>query len=400
MKACGLVVEYNPFHNGHLYHLRKAAEKSGADCTIAVMSGSFLQRGEPAIIDKIHRAKAALHSGVDIVIELPFPYAVQSSELFAKGALLSLHSIGASFVCFGSESGDISQFESGVDSLLHNETLFNRSIQVNLDMGHSYPKASNEAYKAIGIDQLDLFQPNNILGFSYVKTIVENNLPIQPITIKRIHNEYHDESISSKISSATSIRKEVMNHDITEKIIETLPQSSLFYFRQYNNLANQWHYWKQYFPYLHYKVMSMTHDELAAIQGVDEGLEYRIKRTATAATSFDDWLERIKTKRYTYVRLQRIFVHILTNTTKKDINRFVQSDHVPFIRLLGMSNTGQAFLNQQKKAIDVPIFTNLNRHNSKALFMDERATNIYYSVLSPKRRINLRKQEFKLPIII
>lgn len=399
MNACGLVVEYNPFHNGHLYHVNEARKVSNAQIIVAVMSGSFLQRGEPAIIDKFHRTKAALQAGVDIVIELPYPYAVQSSELFAKGAILSLQQLGVTSICFGSESGNITDFINGINQLQQNKTLFDQTIKSYVAKGYSYPKATSYAYEAIGMEHVNLIKPNNILGYNYVKTIVENNFQIKPLTIRRIHNDYHEQHIGSEIASATSIRKEILENDITEKIITTVPNTSLQQLQQYKKSASIWHHWEYYFPFLQYKVMTMTTNDLASIHLVDEGLEYRIKKTAKRATSFYDWLDRMQTNRYTRARLQRTFTHILTNTTKEEINVFFKND-IPYIRLLGMNRNGQSYLNQHKKQINTPIFTNLKRDNSDALLLDERATNIYYSVLSTNERRQLQRQEFNLPIMM
>src|SRR5690625_6062685 len=170
MRACGLIVEYNPLHNGHVYHIQSAKKVSKADCMIAVMSGPFLQRGEPAIIDKFHRAKAALASGVDIILELPYPYAVQSSHLFAKGSVHSLAERGVSSICFGSESGDISTSTTGYHSWKENDGIYTDRLKRYLSAGHSFPLASMKALEFIGLTtgQMDLSQSNNILGFSFV----------------------------------------------------------------------------------------------------------------------------------------------------------------------------------------------------------------------------------------
>src|SRR5690625_859509 len=177
VKACGLIVEYNPFHNGHLYHVNKSRVASKADCIVAVMSGNFLQRGEPAIIDKFHRTKMALANGVDLVIELPYAYAVQSSHYFALGALKSLHALKVAAICFGRESANIEQFYETVEQLQHHRSSFDTYVQKYIERGYSYPTANSLAYKQIGMQHLDLFQPNNILGFSYVKTIIEQQFP-------------------------------------------------------------------------------------------------------------------------------------------------------------------------------------------------------------------------------
>ncbi|HLR71942.1 MAG TPA: nucleotidyltransferase [Pseudogracilibacillus sp.] len=399
MKACGLIVEYNPFHNGHQYHVDEAKKTTNADCMIAVMSGTFLQRGEPAIIDKFHRTKAALASGVDIVVELPYVYAVQSSHYFAKGALLTLDALQTDMICFGSESGEIKPFYDGVSRLHKHRAEYDQTVQSFLQKGLSYPSASSKAYQEIGMEHLDLFQPNNILGFSYVKTIVENNLSIQATTIQRKSSHFHDENIEDTIASATSIRKELALEEFSQKVASAIPEKSITQIKQYKEKATLWHDWEHYYPLLHYRLTTMSREELALIHGVDEGIEGRLLNAIHTAKSFQELIDRVKTKRYTQVRLQRMFVHILTNTTKKQINDFYNLPLLPYVRLLGMTKQGRAYLHQTKKSRTIPVVTNLNSEQD-SLYLDERALNVYYSVLPVERRLQLRNQEFKLPIIL
>ncbi|MFD1849161.1 nucleotidyltransferase [Oceanobacillus bengalensis] len=403
MKACGLIVEYNPFHNGHRYHIEKAKEASKADCMIAIMSGSFLQRGEPAIIDKFHRAKAALEAGVDIVLELPFVYAVQNSDIFANGAVKSLHEIGVNSICFGSESGNISFFLHAYEKYKEKEPFYKETLRKMLDQGLSFPEASRYAYESIGLtaNEIDLSQPNNILGYSYVKTILDNQFQVEPLTIKRTKNNYHDEEITNPIASATSIRKEIFtNRRITEKVSITMPEGTNQQLKTYKEKSTTLHEWEGYFPLLHYRVMTMSHEELAGIHGINEGLEYRIKKTAKQATSINEWIEMIKTKRYTRTRLQRIFVHILTNTKKNDIEKLINKTPVPYIRILGITKTGQNYLNMNKKTIDVPLLFRFNRNPHPMMELEENASNAYYSILPPHSRKMLFKQELGSPIIV
>ncbi|MEC5422801.1 nucleotidyltransferase [Virgibacillus sp. C22-A2] len=403
MKACGLIVEYNPFHNGHMYHIQEAKKISNADCMIAVMSGSFLQRGEPAVIDKFHRAQAALQSGIDIVLELPYPFAVQSSNLFAKGSVQTLFEIGVSSICFGSESGDISNFTTTYKMFKEKETIYQQSLKIFLNKGLSFPEASKQAYMEIGLtpSTMDLTQPNNILGFSYVKAILDKELPITPLTIKRSSSNYHDDTITSSIASATSIRKELIsvNH-ASPQIARTVPEETYRQLLLYKHAASIWHSWEHYFSLVHYRVMTMSVDELAAINGVDEGLEYRIKKTAIKATSFNEWIQAIKTKRYTWTRLQRMFVHILTNTKKTDMEIAKNTSTVPYVRLLGLTKNGQAYLNTIKKEMSVPIISKISRNKIPMLSIEEKASNAYYSILSPVKQQKLRQQEFQPPIRI
>ncbi|WP_085992488.1 nucleotidyltransferase [Oceanobacillus senegalensis] len=402
MKACGLIVEYNPFHNGHSYHIQEAKKTANADCTIAIMSGSFLQRGEPAIIDKFHRTKAALDSGIDIVIELPFVYAVQNSDIFAAGSVLTLHQIGVSSICFGSESGRISFFIKSYENYKEKEPIYREILKSGLTKGLSFPEASRIAYENIGLStkELDLTLPNNILGFSYVKTILEHQLPIEPLTISRTKNNFHDKMITDKIASATSIRKKLFEENqITEAIKATIPEKSHYQLSDYKSLTGKWHNWEYYFQLLHYRVMTMSLDELKNIHGINEGIEHRLKKTAKKATTFHEWVELIKTKRYTWTRIQRMFIHILTNTKKSEIASFTNPYTIPYIRILGLTKRGQAYLNSKKKDISIPIVFGFNRDKNPMLQIEERATQAYYSILDPRIRHKLFQQELRVPII-
>ncbi|GAB3068056.1 nucleotidyltransferase [Virgibacillus ainsalahensis] len=403
MKACGLIVEYNPFHNGHLYHLQESKKMSDADCMIAVMSGSFLQRGEPAVIDKFHRTKAALLSGIDLVLELPYTFSVQSSDLFAKGAVHTLNEVGVSDICFGSESGNITDFITSYKVFKEKEFVYQEVLKKHLEQGVSFPEASRHAYKHIGLstDAMDLTKPNNILGFSYVKNILEKELPITPFTIQRTKSGYHDQHISSTIASATSIRKELFaSNELTPEIAKALPAETYRQLIQYKQTASTWHTWENYFQLIHYRVMTMSIEELAEIEGMDEGLEYRIKKMADKVGSMYEWIEAIKTKRYTWTRLQRLFAHILTNTTKFDMQNLREINSVPYIRILGMSKMGQTYINKFRKQLNIPMITKLSKNIHPMLALEEKASNAYYSILPPKQKNKLRKQEIQPPIRI
>lgn len=402
MKSCGLVVEYNPLHNGHLYHLNEARRISQADCMIAVMSGSFLQRGEPAIIDKFHRARAAINSGVDIVAELPYAFAVESSDLFAAGSVLTLHGFGVDSICFGSESGRIDDFIEGYRTFTDQSSLFHSTVRDKLNQGLSYPEASRAAYQIIGLQQasFDLTKPNNILGFSYVKAIMDHELPTQPLTISRNKSGYHDETINGTIASATSIRKQLFASDsITSAMHEAIPQQTAAELNRYRKQTTMWHQWESYFPLLRYRVSTASADELACIQGVDEGIEHRLKNSAKTVTSFEEWMKAIKSKRYTWTRLQRMFTHLLTNTTKTEINEYKHLSRMPYLRLLGLTETGKKYLNRNRKKLETPVVTNLSRSMHPMLELEERAGSAYYSVLPQSIQKKMQKQELQLPIM-
>ncbi|MFB1051917.1 nucleotidyltransferase [Paraliobacillus sp. JSM ZJ581] len=400
MHACGLVVEYNPFHHGHYYHLQMAKKQTSADCIIAVMSGNFLQRGEPAITDKFSRAKMAIDQGVDIVIELPYSNVVQHSDLFSLGAVQILNEMLVSSICFGSENGDITAFQRAFDRYKQNQLLFNKTLKDELSLGNSFPTANNKAFQKIGMadtNELDLMQPNNILGFSYLKAIEKVNPTMQPFTIQRKQSDYHDQHITKPFASATSIRNMLLTNGVMDQTInETLSQNSIAYLNAYKQTTGIWHTWENYFSLLQYRVLTMSKESLKNIHGIDEGIENRMTRTAKEATSFKEWMQLLKTKRYTQTRLQRIFTHILTNTTKQSINEIQQ---VPFsyIRLLGLSEQGKAYLNQTKKDRAIPLLTQFKKQSSLMMAMEERVTDAYYAILSPNIRKKMRKQELEPP---
>lgn len=404
MKACGLIVEYNPFHNGHLYHIEQTKKKTNANCIVAIMSGSFLQRGEPAIIDKYHRTRIALELGVDVVLELPYAFSVQSSDLFAKGSVHTLNELGVDSICFGSESGHINDFINMHTKKNENKTTYTSYLKYYLHKGYSYPSANKQATQKIGMDSnlIDLTAPNNILGFSYVQTILDNHLPITPVTIKRIKNNYHDKKIQSSLASASSIRKQLeKDSDIyTPEIMQTMPIETINLLLNYKNKTGVWHEWELYFKLVYYRVLTMSAQELSLIHGIDEGIENRIIETIKEASSFNNWVKAIKTKRYTWARIQRMFTHLLTNTKKTELEHLHELKSVPYIRLLGATKTGRNYLNEQKKELRVPLITSLNKNQHPFLSIEERATNAYYSILPPNIRKELHHQDIKGPIII
>jgi len=210
LKVLGLIVEYNPFHHGHLYHLQQSVKKSGADVVIAVMSGSFLQRGEPALVDKWSRTRMALQGGIDVVVELPYTFATQKAEIFADGAISLLESLSVTDLCFGSENGEIEPFIESVKWVKDHQELINERIKKELAKGKSFPRSFSDAYRSIQKTEhlLDLSQPNNILGFHYIQSAMKLNSSMRVHTITRIGSHYHDQQMPEKnIASATAIRK-------------------------------------------------------------------------------------------------------------------------------------------------------------------------------------------------
>jgi predicted nucleotidyltransferase len=401
MKAVGVIVEYNPFHNGHLYHLEKSREAAGADVAIAVMSGNFLQRGEPALLSKWARAEMALKAGADLVFELPYKFAVQNAETFADGAVSILAAAGCSSLCFGSESGDIGTFIRTADLLDKNSEAYQERIKHHIGDGNSYPKSLSLAFKDLGLgeDELDLSKPNNILGFQYTKSVHARHPGMKLLTVERKSAGYHDEHFSSEtIASATSIRKALFSDgQELEEISSFVPETSLKIMEDYQMSFGAFHHWEMYWPFLKYRLLQMSAPELKEIYEMEEGLENRFLASALKAGSFREFMESVKTKRYTWTRLQRACVHVLTNTKKEEMLPLQKS--ASYLRLLGMSEDGRNYLNGQKGSLALPLVSKLSSFPEEAVRMDIRAARIYASALPGPFSQRLLEMEYSQPPI-
>lgn len=403
MKSVGVIVEYNPFHNGHAFHLHEAKKVSGADIVVAVMSGNFLQRGEPALVSKWTRAKMALHAGVDIVFELPYQFATQQAESFAYGAVSILSAAGCEAICFGSESGDVSAFEKTVEWIQTHDTLYQQQVNIHIKKGISYPKALSQAYIDLNPNEsmIELSKPNNILGFHYVHAARKLELPINMLTIQRKNANYHDEQFSSaSIASATSIRKAlfIKGQDLLD-IKPYVPTSTYRLLLDYKEKYGGFHNWELYWPYLKFKLLQSNPEELREIYEIEEGVENRLLSSVLKADSFEEFMNILKTKRYTWTRLQRICLHILTNAQKKEMKSL--SGKVSYLRLLGMTKNGRKYLNNQKHQLRIPLISRVSAYKNNDIDLDIRASRIHSLGLSAQCNIDFLKQEYKeMPIII
>ncbi|MGM0844486.1 MAG: nucleotidyltransferase [Bacillota bacterium] len=401
MKAAGVIVEYNPFHNGHYHHLSETRKMTNADLVIAVMSGNFLQRGEPAIVTKWSRARMALRSGADIVIELPYPFATQHAEIFASGSVALLEAMKCSAFCFGSESGDIAAFENTVDYLQEHNAQYNAFIQKYIKLGMSYPSALSKAFHSLNPEGniVDLSQPNNILGYHYIQARNAIGSGMEAYTLARKNANYHDEHFSDEtIASATSIRKELRkkagNVDAVQSFI-TKP--TLDELREYQDNYGILHDWELYWGLLKFKILSSSREELSNIYEIEEGIENRFIAAARSSASFHEFMESVKTKRYTWTRLQRMALHILTNTTKKAMNA---QQSPQYIRLLGMTEAGRQYLNQKKKQFSLPLISKLSAADKQTMSLDIKAAEIFsLAANDPVLQLKLLQQEFKQPPI-
>jgi predicted nucleotidyltransferase len=404
MKSLGVIVEYNPFHNGHLFHLEQSKQATNADVVIAVMSGQFLQRGEPALVSKWTRTKMALANGVDIVVELPYAFATQKAEIFASGSISILSGLKCDTVCFGSEQGNIQDFERTVRLMEDKKEAYDLLVQELSKKGYSFPKASSLAFLKLTENNkqiLDLTKPNNILGYHYVKAILDQQSSIDAYTIERTNAGYHDPEFNeTSIASATSIRKHLFDHKGNiEKVQKFVPAPTYRFLDHYIKNVESFHQWEDYFSLLKYRVLCSTSSQLADIYEVEEGLEHRLQHVMKVSSTFHEFMTKLKTKRYTWTRLQRMCTHLLTNTTKDFMISASFEKKSEYIRLLGMSLKGQAYLKQIKKETDIPILSKISGFDNRMLDMDVRATNTYAMKFPEPARSDWMQLEFSKPPI-
>lgn len=375
MQIIGLIAEYNPFHNGHLYQINKIKEKYPDSIIIAVVSSSFTQRGDVSIIDKWTKTQIALDNNIDLVVELPFVYATQSSDIFAKGAIEILKRLNIDTLVFGTESTSLDQISTVADLELYNPE-YNNLVKQYLKEGINYPTATNKAILALNGRKIST--PNDLLALSYIKEIKKQNLHITPVNIVRT-SIYHNLSSEGNISSATAIRHKNLKN---EKIDNLIPYSpNLIKKISMNN----------YYLYLKYKILSEG-IEIKKYNTLEEGIENKITKEIINANTYEELITKIKTKRYTYNKISRMLLHILTNFTKEE----AQNIKIDYIRILGFNKNGQKYLNKIKKEVKLPLITGYQKNISKTLDIELRVSKIY----SLSNESNLIKKEYdKKPII-
>lgn len=372
MKACGIIAEYNPFHNGHAYLVQEAREKSDAEVVVAVMSGNFLQRGEPAIIDKWSRTKEALTNGVDLVIELPVFYAVQSADYFSRGAVQLLQALEVDFLCFGTDSKTPMDYQAFAVFHLQNKEEIEETFQKLRNNGMNYPQQMTEIYRQLLPDwTLDFSSPNHILGMSYAKENILYPHPMSLYTVERQQSGYHDQEIGDQsFASATAIRQAVFQHnqDLLSKVVPKQTWQDLM-----DDMIPRVS-WGDFWQLLQYQLRTSSLETLQQMYQMSEGIEYRLFAEARKAKSFPDFVERVKTKRLTWTRIQRLCVYTLLKMTQSEIFDSWQN---PYLRILGFNQIGQQFLKRRKKSCKLPIVSNINRENESLLRLDIRAGEVY-----------------------
>ena len=336
----GLIVEYNPFHNGHLHHIQEIDRLFEDNIKIAVMSGDYVQRGEPSLINKFEKTKIALSQGVDIVIELPAFYSTQSAEIFAKGSINLLNKLSCSHIVFGSESNDLEKLKRIATIFMTKE--FELSLREFLAEGLSYPTAFS---KALFDEKLG---SNDILALEYLKAIKAINPKIEAYCIKREKTGYYDDE-KDNFASATHIRKILLDYnkkkeDKLNKIKNLVPE---FSYKILEENFGVFSCLSDFYDLIKYNIIK-NHSELKNIQDLEVGLDNRLYRYSLKNLSFDGFFNKVLTKRITISRLQRILLHSLFGLTETITEKV--KNKIPFVKILGFSTKGQEYLNYLKKA--------------------------------------------------
>lgn len=379
IKKIGIICEYNPFHNGHIYHIEKIKEMFSDSIIILVMSTSFTERGEISILNKWDKTEIALNHNIDLIVELPHFYATNSADIFAEGSIRILSYLNCDYLVFGSECNNINLLEQLVDTQLYNDE-YDNLVQDYMDSGLNYPTSMSKALNDLCDETVT--SPNDLLGLSYIKQIKLQESRIIPVSIQRTNN-YHDKEISDNITSATSIREALKNNqDITDYVpLDTK-----------EHIINT-NYEERYFTLLKYKLISEI-NELDKYLDVSEGLDKRIKKFILKSNNLNELIDNIKTKRYTYNRLNRMFLHIITNLKKEDTNLLKQ---INYIKVLGFNDKGKDHLKEIRKEALIPIITNYSELDDPVLDYELQVTFLYNYITNQD---DLNQKELKsIPIM-
>lgn len=398
MNITGIIAEYNPLHNGHIYHLVETKKICNSDATVCVMSGNFVQRGEPALIDKWSRAKCAILSGIDLVLELPCIYSLSSAEFFAFGAVSLLNSLGViNSLCFGSESGSVENIEY-IANLLNSEPYeYKNYLKYNLDEGLSFPKARMEAIKKfmsknsqLLLNEDEMKASNNVLGIEYCKSLKKLNSIIKPYTVRRKGSLYGDTKLSD-YPSATSIRNSLKEFRNTDVLKNSIPENSLEVIK--NNINNIT-FKDSMFNFLKYKAYT-NKNSLKNLPDISEGLENKVYEALTKYNNIEEALTFIKSKRYTYTRLSRILTQYYIGFDCYNTG-YLRKLPCPYARILGFNNRGKEILRLMKSKSKIPLISKVNKLNNETLNLDIQATKAYSLI---NTSVNYLDDYLKKPVI-
>ena len=344
MHVIGVIAEYNPFHKGHLYQINKIKEKYPNSLLVVVTSSSFTQRGNISLLNKWDKTKIALDNNVDLVVELPFVYSTQSSDLFAEGAISILNALKIDTLVFGTERDNISDLELLADIQINN-IEYQDKVKEYLSQGLNYATSTNKALEDLTSIKVDT--PNDLLALSYIKQIKKHNYPIKYINIKRT-TSYHGSEVLDNITSASNIRKLYLSDNCIDNLV---PFDKKYLYKIDMN---------KYYDILKYKILAED-TSISKYQTVDEGIESRIIKSIYISNNYEELIQNIKTKRYTYNKISRMLLHILVGFTKEEANNI----SIDYIRILGFTRSGQEYLNKIKKELSIPIVIGYKKNISK-----------------------------------
>lgn len=399
MNITGIITEYNPFHNGHKFHLEESKKQTKSDGTICIMSGNFVQRGGPAIIDKWKRTEMALSNGVDLIIELPTFYAVSSAEFFAKGAVSILNSLNiVNNLFFGSEIGDAKALSKIAKVLVSEDERFQNILKENLSLGLTFAKAREKSLiEYLNSSEINniITSSNNILGIEYIKAILKLNSSINPVALKREGSNYNDKSLSQTFSSATSIREVLKNTSNIEDLKNIIPLESYEVFSKLQEQDYRFTFEEEMFKYIKYKIQTNCVN-FNNLYEVTEGLDNKIIKEISSSNSLHEFILKIKSKRYTYSKISRILTHIylgLDNDYFKDI----ANENNLYVRVLGFNKTGREILSLIKANSSIPLITKVPRFTNNPLLKFDLQATACYSLLNDK--VNPFNDYLQSPII-
>ncbi|ACL69775.1 nucleotidyltransferase [Halothermothrix orenii] len=419
MPVLGIITEYNPFHNGHLYHLNQARTITDSNAVICIMNGNFVQRGEPALIDKWARTRMALKNGVDLIIELPLIYGIRSAEYFAYGAVTLLEETKTvDYLVFGSESGNTDILKVVARILYEEPHNFKQYLKKYISQGLSFPRAREKALLKY-VQQTDnipysvneiadvIKQPNNILGIEYIKALFRINSTIKPVAIRRKGKGYHSHSLETKITSATAIRKGIYEQGLNSVKQAITPVTYKILKEEFENGKGPVQ--KQLLQHaILAELRKLTPEKIRQYEGVKNGLEYRFLEAAHNSGTLTGLIENIKNKNLTWTRIQRTLLHILFNIREKDF-RILDKKGPRYFRVLGFNKKGEKLLSKIKQNSRLPLITHLKPHlkqvNRNSLNLLEKSLSYdvlssdMYSLLYPDPSKRRGRKDFLIPVI-
>lgn len=399
MNITGIITEYNPFHNGHKFHLEESKKQTKSDGTICIMSGNFVQRGGPAIIDKWKRTELALNNGVDLIIELPTFYAVSSAEFFAKGAVSILNSLNiVNNLFFGSEIGDAKALSEIAKVLVSEDERFQNILKENLSLGLTFAKAREKSLiEYLNRSEINniITSSNNILGIEYIKAILKLNSSINPVALKREGSNYNDKSLSQTFSSATSIREVLKNTSNIEDLKNIIPLESYEVFSKLQEQDYRFTFEEEMFKYIKYKIQTNCVN-FNNLYEVTEGLDNKIIKEISSSNSLHEFILKIKSKRYTYSKISRILTHIYLGLDNDDFKDIANENNL-YVRVLGFNKTGREILSLIKTNSSIPLITKVPRFTNNPLLKFDLQATACYSLLNDK--VNPFNDYLQSPII-